>query len=79
MTLSLKKRVLLFILLNICKRKSDLEKNVQCALIFNPILKAVTLAFVDRKLYETAAIDHSMPRMCSIAAVFYIVLFHIRR
>ena len=40
--------------------------------IFNPILKAVTLAFVDRKLNETAVIDHSTLRMCSIAAVFYI-------
>lgn len=45
---------------------------MQCAFIFNPILKAVTLAFVDRKLLETAAIGHSISGMCSIAAVFYI-------
>ncbi len=80
MTLLQKKRVLLYILLNICKRKSDLEINVQRAFIFNPILKAVTIAFVDRKLIETAAIDHSVSWMSSIAAVFlYILLFRIGR
>lgn len=72
-----KKRVLLYILLNICNRKSNLEINVQCAFIFIPILKAVTIAFVDRKLIETAAIDHSTSRMFSIAAVFYIYFYFV--
>lgn len=72
MILLQKKRVLLFILLNICKRKTYLEIDVQRAFVFNHILKAVTLAFVDRKLNETAAIGHSISGMSSIAAVFYI-------
>jgi hypothetical protein len=37
-------------------------------------MKAVPSAFVYRKLYETAAIDHPFV-MCSIAAVFFISFF----